>query len=106
MLRLLKPKCLDSLLHNKRSHCNKRPKHHNRTVAPPLSLENSPHSNEDPVRPKINKYINIFKVTHELSIMNGGGKGRYGHQPHPEPFTKLILYGSYPMPGTVQGPIA
>ena len=29
-LTLLKPMCLESLLHNKRSRCNEKPKHHNR----------------------------------------------------------------------------
>ena len=55
-LRLLKPVCLEPMLHNKGSHQNEKP--HTATKRSPHSqLEKSPHSNEDPPQPKytINK---------------------------------------------------
>ena len=57
---LLKPMCLDPVLHNKRSHCSEKPEHPRLATLWPSSprlpqLEKSLHSNEDPVQPKIKK---------------------------------------------------
>jgi len=47
--------------HNKRSHCNEKPMHHNERVAPALCNSRKPlHSDKDPTQPKIKK--SIFEV--------------------------------------------
>ena len=54
MLQLLRPACLDPMLHNKRSHCNEKPVHRNQ--GKPMR------SSEDTKQPKINKLINFKKI--------------------------------------------
>ena len=54
MLQLLRPACLDPMLHNKRSHCNEKPVHRNQ--GKPVR------SSEDTKQPKINKLINFKKI--------------------------------------------
>ena len=39
MLQLLKPMCLELVLHNKRSHCNEKPSHHSEEYPRSLQLE-------------------------------------------------------------------
>ena len=52
---LLKPACLEPLLHNKRSHCNEKPKHRNSSVAPTCRNYRKPScSNKNPVQTKSN----------------------------------------------------
>ena len=55
-LQLLKPRKLEPMLGNRRSHCNEKPAHHNWRVASPTLLQlekKSPNSNKDPAQPKI-----------------------------------------------------
>ena len=55
MLQLLKPVCLEPVLHNKRSHQDEKPVHHKKEE-PPLAAtrESLAHSNGGPAQPKIN----------------------------------------------------
>ena len=50
---LLKPAHLESLLRNKRSHCNEKPMHHNEEELPLTATRESPRSNKDPTQSKI-----------------------------------------------------
>ena len=50
---LLKPVCLEPMLRNKWSHCNEKPAHRNKRVAPAHRNERKPvRSNKDPMQPK------------------------------------------------------
>ena len=53
---LLKPACLEPVLHNKRSHRSEKPAHCNEEQPPLATVKRKPAcSNEDPTQPKINK---------------------------------------------------
>ena len=61
MLQLLKPACLDPVLHNKRSHPSERPAHRNKGWPLLAATRESPcAATKDPMQPKINK-LNLKK---------------------------------------------
>ena len=52
---LLKPRCLEPVLHNKRSHCDEKLTHRHKEQPLLSATRETLYSNEDPAQPKINK---------------------------------------------------
>ena len=70
VLRLRKPRCLESVIYNKRSHCNEKPMHSARQWSPLTSAREGLHAatNTQCSQTKINLYIYIYIVSEIASI--------------------------------------